>query len=116
MKSYRIPLPVSMIGLLLIIFFFTSHAQQPIKPDQILTADPKITIGKLDNGLTYYIRENHKPEKRAELRLVVKAGSILEDDDQQGLAHFDEHMAFNGTKNFPKQDIVNFLEKSGVRF
>ena len=77
--------------------------------------DPKILIGTLDNGLTYYIRENHKPEKRAELRLAVKAGSILEDDDQQGLAHFDEHMAFNGTKNFPKQDIVNFLEKSGVR-
>ena len=116
MKNHRILLPLSMLGLLLIIFFFTSYAQQTFKPDQVLTSDPKIIIGKLNNGLTYYIRENHKPEKRAELRLAVKAGSILEDDDQQGLAHFDEHMAFNGTKSFPKQDIVNFLEKSGVRF
>ena len=116
MKNHRILLPLSLLGLLLIIFFFTSHAQQTFKPDQVLTPDPKITIGKLNNGLTYYIRENHKPEKRAELRLAVKAGSILEDDNQQGLAHFDEHMAFNGTKSFPKQDIVNFLEKSGVRF
>ena len=103
------------VGLLLC-SSFTSRAQENFKPDQVLTPDPKILIGRLDNGLTYYIRENHKPEKRAELRLVVKAGSVLEDDDQQGLAHFDEHMAFNGTKNFPKQDIVDFLEKSGVRF
>ena len=116
MKNHRILVPLSLPGLLLIIFFFTSHAQETFKPDQVLTPDPKIIIGKLKNGLTYYIRENHKPEKRAELRLAVKAGSILEDDDQQGLAHFDEHMAFNGTKSFPKQDIVNFLEMSGVRF
>jgi zinc protease len=98
-------------------FYSSAKAQQQIyKPDEILTPDPKITIGKLENGLTYYIRENKKPEKRAELRLAVKAGSVLEDDDQQGLAHFCEHMAFNGTKNFPKMDIVNFLERSGVRF
>ena len=68
------------------------------------------------NGLRYYIRANKKPEKRAELRLVVKAGSILEEDDRQGLAHFVEHMAFNGTKNFPKQEIVSFLESLGMRF
>jgi zinc protease len=116
MNSHRILLPFLLLSIVLIVFFFTSQAQQTFKPDQVLTPDPKILIGKLDNGLTYYIRENHKPEKRAELRLAVKAGSILEDDDQQGLAHFDEHMAFNGTKSFPKQDIVNFLEKSGVRF
>ena len=108
---------ILLVSLLLGVFhFFISQAQQTYKPDQVLKSDPNIIIGKLDNGLTYYIRENHKPEKRAELRLAVKAGSILEDDDQQGLAHFDEHMAFNGTKNFPKQDIINFLEKSGVRF
>ena len=106
----------SLIGLLLVVPFFASQAQQTYKMDQILNSDPKIIIGKLDNGLTYYIRENHKPEKRAELRLAVKAGSILEDDDQQGLAHFDEHVAFDGTKSLPKQDIINFLEKSGVRF
>ncbi|MGD0338779.1 MAG: insulinase family protein [Bacteroidota bacterium] len=93
-----------------------TQAQDVFKPDQVLTPDPKIIVGRLDNGLTYYIRENKKPEKRAELRFAVKAGSILEDNDQQGLAHFVEHMAFNGTKSFPKQELVNFLEKSGVRF
>ena len=66
--------------------------------------------------MRYYIRANKKPEKRAELRLVVKAGSILEDDDQQGLAHFVEHMAFNGTKHFPKQELVSFIESLGMRF
>src|SRR5258707_15763683 len=83
---------------------------------QQMPVDPQITMGKFSNGLRYYIRANKKPEKRAELRLVVKAGSILEDDDQQGLAHFVEHMAFNGTKNFPKQDIVKFMESIGMRF
>src|SRR5687768_16981688 len=69
---------------------------------QEMPVDSQITMGKFANGMRYYIRANKKPEKRAELRLVVKAGSILEDDDQQGLAHFVEHMAFNGTKHFPK--------------
>jgi zinc protease len=78
--------------------------------------DEAVIKGKLKNGLTYYIRANKKPEKRAELRLVVNAGSILEDDNQQGLAHFTEHMAFNGTKNFKKQEIINFLEGIGMRF
>ena len=78
--------------------------------------DPATRTGKLSNGLTYYIRRNVKPENRAELRLVVRAGSILEDNDQQGLAHFVEHMAFNGTKNFRKQELVNYLESIGVKF
>lgn len=78
--------------------------------------NPAVVTGKLKNGLTYYILKNSKPEKRAELRLAVNAGSILEDDDQRGLAHFVEHMAFNGTKNFKKQEIVNFLETIGMRF
>lgn len=81
-----------------------------------IPVDPKITIGKLANGLTYYIRENKKPEKKVELRLVVNAGSILEDDNQQGLAHMAEHMAFNGTKNFKKNEIVSFLQNIGVGF
>ncbi|MBN1295004.1 MAG: insulinase family protein [Candidatus Latescibacteria bacterium] len=85
-------------------------------PDEILPVDRNITIGKLDNDFTYYIRENHKPENRMELRLVIKAGSVLEDDDQQGLAHFTEHMAFNGTKNFKKYELVNYLESIGMRF
>ncbi|MBI1804163.1 MAG: insulinase family protein [Ignavibacteriae bacterium] len=81
-----------------------------------LPVDTAITTGKLDNGLTYYIKANKKPEKRAELRLVVKAGSILEDDDQRGLAHFCEHMAFNGTLNFKKNELINYLESIGMRF
>lgn len=81
-----------------------------------MPVDPQVTIGKFANGMSYYIRTNKKPEKRAELRLVIKAGSILEDDDQLGLAHLVEHMAFNGTKNFPKQELVAFIESLGMRF
>ncbi len=81
-----------------------------------LPQDPKLTKGVLANGLTYYIRENKMPEKKVELRLVVKVGSIVEDDDQQGLAHMAEHMAFNGTKNFKKNEIVSFLQDIGVGF
>ena len=80
-----------------------------------MPVDPEITMGKFANGMRYYIRRNKKPEKRAELRLVVKAGSILEDDDQQGLAHLVEHMAFNGTKHFPKNEIISFMESLGMR-
>src|SRR5947207_5780252 len=74
------------------------------------------TIGKITKGMRYYIRANKKPEKRAELRLVVKTGSILEDDDQQGMAHLVEHMAFNGTKHFPKNETISFMESIGMRF
>ncbi len=84
--------------------------------DQMLPVDSKITVGTLDNGLTYYIRANHKPENRAELRLVVNAGSILEEDDQRGLAHFLEHMAFNGTEHFEANDLISYLESIGSRF
>ncbi len=81
-----------------------------------LPLDPAVRTGELDNGLAYYIRQNRKPETRADLWLVVDAGSVLEDEDQQGLAHFVEHMAFNGTKSFAKQEIVNYLESIGMRF
>jgi zinc protease len=81
-----------------------------------MPTDPQITVGKFANGMSYYIRSNKKPEKRAELRLVVKTGSILEDDDQQGMAHLVEHMAFNGTRHFPKNDIISFMESIGMRF
>jgi zinc protease len=81
-----------------------------------LPNDPNVVIGKLDNGLTYYIRKNSKPEKRVELRLAVNAGSVLENKSQLGLAHFTEHMCFNGTKNFPHNELVNFLQKTGVKF
>ncbi|MBU6367615.1 MAG: insulinase family protein [Gemmatimonadetes bacterium] len=81
-----------------------------------LPVDPAVRIGTLANGLRYYVRRNARPEQRAELRLVVNAGSILEDADQRGLAHFVEHMAFNGTRRFAKNDIVKVLESLGVRF
>src|SRR5687768_17962411 len=81
-----------------------------------LPVDPKVRIGTLPNGLRYYIRQNSKPEKRAELRLVVNAGSVLEDDDQLGLAHFLEHTASNGTTNFKKNEPVTYLESIRVRF
>ena len=96
------------------------YAQEPaaavIGLSQQMPIDSLVLVGTLDNGLRYYIRENKEPENRAELRLVVKAGSILEDDDQQGLAHFTEHMAFNGTTHFEKQELVNYLESIGMRF
>jgi len=84
--------------------------------DPITPLDPEITIGHLANGLTYYVMKHGKPEQRASLWLAVNAGSVLEDDDQRGLAHFVEHMAFNGTKRFPKSDIVDFIEKVGMEF
>ena len=84
--------------------------------DQVVPVDPQITVGTLPNGLRYYLRANRLPQARAELRLVVNAGSVLEDDDQRGLAHFVEHMAFNGTLHFPKQDIGNFMQSLGMRF
>lgn len=87
-----------------------------VKLEDKLPLDQKIKIGKLQNGLTYYIRQNKKPENKVELRLVVNAGSVLEDDDQRGLAHMAEHMAFNGTKNFKKNDIISFLQDIGVGF
>jgi zinc protease len=88
----------------------------PAATDPITPLDPAIKIGHLPNGLTYYVMKHGKPEQRASLWLAVNAGSVLEDDDQRGLAHFVEHMAFNGTKRFPKQDIVNYIEKVGMDF
>lgn len=83
---------------------------------QRIAVDPTITVGRLPNGLRYYIKSNSRPENRAELRLVINAGSVLEDDDQLGLAHFVEHMAFNGSKDFRKQEIGAFMESIGMRF
>ena len=82
----------------------------------IIPFDPAVRTGTLPNGLRYYIRTNQAPRNRAELRLVVSAGSVLEDDDQRGLAHFVEHMAFNGTTNFPGQDVAAFIQALGMRF
>ncbi|MGA0557635.1 M16 family metallopeptidase [Larkinella sp. VNQ87] len=94
----------------------TVAAGIPAELKQPIPFDPDVKVGKLANGLTYYIRKNTEPKNRAELRLVINAGSVLETDEQQGLAHFLEHMAFNGTKNFPKNELISFLQSSGVRF
>jgi zinc protease len=82
----------------------------------LIPLDSAVRTGTLPNGLKYYIRRNARPEKRLELRLVVNAGSVLEDEDQKGLAHFAEHMLFNGTRRFAKNDIISYLESIGVRF
>lgn len=84
--------------------------------NQPLPSDQKVITGQLENGLKYYIRANKKPEKRAVFFLAVDAGSVLERDDQMGLAHFCEHMGFNGTKQFPGNTLVSELEKKGVIF
>ncbi|UCF21052.1 MAG: insulinase family protein [Gemmatimonadota bacterium] len=91
-------------------------AAQVADPAQQLPVDSAVRVGTLSNGLRYYVPYNPEPMERAELRLVVKAGSVLEDEDQRGLAHFVEHMAFNGTENFAKQELVDYLEGIGMRF
>jgi zinc protease len=101
-------------ALAMLVFVPTAWSQ--IDVAQVMPVDPKVKIGRLSNGLTYYIRHNSLPEKRVELRLVVNAGSVLEDDDQLGLAHFMEHMNFNGTKRFPKNELVSYLQSIGVEF
>jgi len=90
-------------------------AQWPDIDDEI-PFDPNVRTGVLDNGLTWYVEPNAEPQQRAELRLVVKAGSLHEDDDQLGLAHFVEHMAFNGTEHFEGNDLISFLESLGSQF
>ncbi|MGE5106729.1 MAG: M16 family metallopeptidase [Sphingobacteriales bacterium] len=102
--------------LLLVAILFSVAGFAQLNLNEKLPLDTKVKIGKLENGLTYYIRENKKPEQHVELRLVLNAGSINEDDDQLGLAHMCEHMAFNGTTHFKKNEIVSFLQDIGVSF
>jgi zinc protease len=104
--------------LLLVMFVRVVNAQEvDIKNlNQQIPMDHRVKQGILPNGIKYYIQKNAKPEKRVELRLAVNAGSLQEDDDQIGLAHFVEHMCFNGTKNFKKNELVSYLQSVGVRF
>ncbi len=90
-------------------FTFSLNAQK-------VPVDASVKTGVLKNGLTYYIKHNKKPEKKVEMYMVLNAGSILEDDDQQGLAHFMEHMNFNGTTHFPDNKLVDFLQSIGIKF
>ena len=102
-----------------ILFFFAAilaatmaFGQQP----QALPNDPAVKVGKLENGLTYYIRHNDKPAQRAEFYLATDVGAFQEEDDQDGLAHFLEHMCFNGTKNFPGKKLLDWLQSIGAEF
>ncbi len=101
---------------LLLVISLTANLLAQVNLDAPIPNDPNVKIGKLSNGMTYYLRKNTKPEKKVELRLAINAGSILERNDQQGYAHFLEHMAFNGTKNFKKNELVSFLQSIGISF
>jgi len=125
MKNTRRPLCVLfLIALAAAAALAQDQAAAPAAPaqtgqyalDQKIPVDPRITVGELPNGLRYWIRENREPKNRGELRLVVNAGSVLEDEDQRGLAHVVEHLAFNGTTHFPQQKLVDFMESIGMRF
>jgi zinc protease len=96
-----------------ILLYFTAVFAQQMKP---LPIDPKVRYGKLDNGVTYYIRHNELPKERADFYIAQNVGSILEEDEQNGLAHFLEHMAFNGSKSFPGNTLISYLESIGVKF
>lgn len=95
---------------------FTQIAFSQFDASKNLPLNADVKIGKLANGLTYYIQKNTKPEKKVQLRLVVNTGSVLEQPDQQGLAHMMEHMNFNGSKHFQKNELVNYLQSIGVQF
>jgi len=94
-------------------FFVPLCAAEPLHP---LQKDPALVSGTLTNGMAYYVLRNTEPANRIYLRLIVKAGSVLEDDDQKGVAHLIEHMAFNGTTQFAKNDLVNYFESIGMKF
>lgn len=95
-------------------FALSSTAQNPLM--EPFPIDPSVRMGKLDNGLTYIIRHNEKPAQRATFYIAQRVGSMQEEDSQSGLAHFLEHMAFNGTKNFPGKNLINYLEENGIKF
>ena len=95
-----------------LIVAFAAFGQQP----QVLPNDPEVRVGKLENGLTYYIRHNDKPAQRAEFYLATNVGAFQEEDDQEGLAHFLEHMCFNGTQNFPGKALLEWLQSIGAEF
>ena len=105
-------------GLAILMAVFTAICAFAQGPEQLqeLPLDPAIRTGVLPNGMTYFIRHNETPKGQADFYIAQKVGSILEDDNQRGLAHFLEHMCFNGTKNFPEKGVINWLESIGVKF
>lgn len=99
-----------------LLIFFVAGCGTMAQQNLVLPADPALKTGKLKNGLTYYIHHNKTPEKRADFYIAQKVGSMQEEDAQAGLAHFLEHMAFNGTRNFPGKTMLDYLENNGVKF
>ena len=98
------------------IVFITAVLPVTGRAQTVIPDDPELIKGRLENGLTYYIRHNENPAGCADFYIVHNVGSLQEEDNQNGLAHFLEHMAFNGTRHYPDQEILNFLAKDGVRF
>ena len=98
----------------LLLFAVICLAQQQQLP--IIPTDPQVLIGQLPNGMTYYIRKNSLPKERADFYIAQKVGSVIEEPNERGLAHFLEHMAFNGTTHFPNKDLLNYLQRIGVKF
>src|SRR6476660_7925724 len=106
MKIFIKPL----FSLIFLLIFFSSDFFSQVNLNQPIPVFSNVRIGKIANDKTYYIQKNLKPEKKMDLRLVLNTGSILEDADQRGLAHFMEHMNFNGSKHFPKNELVDYLQ------
>jgi zinc protease len=111
-KNFRYKISLSLALMLTGVGFLSAQSNMDTK----IPLDPNVRTGKLENGLTYYVRHNEEPKDRASFYIVQNVGAILENDSQNGLAHFLEHMSFNGTKNFPQKGILNYLEKYGVAF
>ncbi len=107
---------IARAAVLAALLFAHTLALAALALDAPIPAGPQVQVGKLANGLTWYVQRNARPENKLELRLVVKAGSILEDEDQRGLAHFVEHMAFNGSTHFKKHELVSYLQSIGVKY
>ncbi|MDR0540011.1 MAG: insulinase family protein [Spirochaetaceae bacterium] len=116
-----------LVGLFVVLFIFSNYSKNAaylfaqdnafdIVSNEKTPFMPNAKTGRLENGLTYYMLENKMPQNRAFIRLVVKAGSVLETEDERGLAHFVEHMAFNGTERFPEQALINYMRSLGMRF
>ena len=121
----RLTVVLALAALAFVAVPFAQVAAPPAQPqaippelalDRTLPVDPAVRAGRLPNGIRYFIRHNARPEKRVAMRLAVDAGAIQEDPNQRGLAHFLEHMAFNGTQNFKPGELVAFLESIGARF
>ena len=104
------------IALLVALLFSVSCASTKVSNSRSLPTDPAVLSGKLENGMSYFIQRNTEPANRIMLRLVIQAGSNMEEDDQQGVAHLLEHMAFNGSENFEPQELVNYFESIGMNF